>query len=114
MAVDNLHKKLFDNEVELNSIIDLEVQGIITRSRAQWTEDGERSTKYFFGLEKSNGKKKSISNLRYILYFLISVDLSTIKLFTHDLEFHLVFVCKRMQDHYKTIKQFRFITWLLS
>ena len=42
------------------------------------------------------------------------LDLGTIKLFMHDLEFHLVFVCKRMQDHYKTIKQFRFITWLLS
>ena len=63
MAVDNLRKKLFNNEIELNSIIDLEVQGIITRSRAQWTEEGERSTKYFFGLEKSNGKKKSISKL---------------------------------------------------
>ena len=52
-----------DNEIELNSIIDLEVQGIITRSRAQWTQEGERSTNYFFGLEKSNGKKKSISKL---------------------------------------------------
>ena len=52
--------------------------------------------------------------MRYILYFLISLDLSTFKLFTNDLEFHLVFVCKRMQDHNKTIKQFRFITWLLS
>ena len=29
----------------------------------QWTEQGERSTKYFFGLEKSNCKKKSISKL---------------------------------------------------
>ena len=59
-------------------------------------------------------KYPDCSLLRYILYLLISLDLSTIKLFTHDLEFHLVFVCKRMQDHYKTIKQFRFITRLLS
>ena len=30
---------------------------------ATWTEQGERSTKYFFGLEKSNCKKKSIGKL---------------------------------------------------
>ena len=47
-------------------------------------------------------------------YLVYKTDLSAIKLFTHDLEFHLVFVCKRMQDHYKTIKQFRLITRLLS
>ena len=32
----------------------------IQRSRVQWVEEGERSTKFFFGLEKSNGKKNSI------------------------------------------------------
>ena len=36
--------------------------------------------------------------------------MSAITLLTHDLEFQLVFVCKRMQDHYKTIKQFGLIT----
>ena len=45
---DTLRRKLFDCEIELNSIIDQEVQGIMTRARAQWTEEGERSTKYFF------------------------------------------------------------------
>ena len=53
----------FEAEYKLNSILDLKPQGLITRSIAQWTEQGERSTKYFFGLEKSNSKKKSIYKL---------------------------------------------------
>ena len=60
---DRIRKELFDAEAKLNSIIDIEIKGAITRSRAQWTEEGERSTKYFFGLEKSNNKKKSICKL---------------------------------------------------
>ena len=63
MADDRLRNEFFEAEVKLNSLLDLETQGLITRSRAQWTEQGERSTKYFFGLEKSNSKKKSICKL---------------------------------------------------
>ena len=63
MADDRLRNNFFEAEVKLNSLLDLETQGLITRSRAQWTEQGERSTKYFFGLEKSNSKKKSICKL---------------------------------------------------
>ena len=36
-----------------------EVKGIITRLCVQWVEEGERSTRVFFGLKKSNSKKKS-------------------------------------------------------
>ena len=63
MADDRLRNEFFEGEVKLNSLLDLETQGLITRSRAQWTEQGERSTKYFFGLEKSNSKKKNICKL---------------------------------------------------
>ena len=49
-----LRNEFFEAEYKLNSILDLEKQGFITKSRAQWTEQGERSTKYFFGLEKLN------------------------------------------------------------
>ena len=63
MNDNKLRKQLFDSEVKLNCIIDQEVKGIITRSRVQWTEEGERSTKFFFGLEKANGKKRSINKL---------------------------------------------------
>ena len=51
---DSLRTELFEAEVKLNKIIDIETQGIITRSRAKWTEQGERSTEYFFGLEKAH------------------------------------------------------------
>ena len=56
----NKLEMLYEVETKLNGIIKQEVEGIITRSRAQWAEEGERSTKYFFGLEKVNGKKKTI------------------------------------------------------
>ena len=54
MANSRLRKQLFDNEIKLNSITDhdQDVKGVVTRSRVKWTEEGKRSTKYFFGLEK--------------------------------------------------------------
>ena len=40
-----------------------EAEGSIVRSRAQWHESGEKSTAYFFNLEKQNFTKKSICKL---------------------------------------------------
>ena len=37
--------------------------GIILRSRAQWFEEGEKSTKYFLSLEKSNKARTHIRRL---------------------------------------------------
>ena len=34
------------------------------RAKCRWIENGERPTKYFFNLEKSNYNKKTISELR--------------------------------------------------
>ena len=39
-------------------------KGAIIRSRVKWYEEGEKNTKYFMGLEKSNSVKKSISVLK--------------------------------------------------
>ena len=50
-------------EAQLNEITRAEIQGMITRSRVQWAEEGERSSKYFLGLEKAAQKKKSITKL---------------------------------------------------
>ena len=50
---------LLQLERRLDSIIKQELEGVIVRSRAQWVEQGERCTKYFFSLEKSHWKKKS-------------------------------------------------------
>ena len=58
-----LRTDLFEAEAKLSDIILEETRGAITRSRIQWTEQGERSTKYFFGLEKSNANRKSINTL---------------------------------------------------
>ena len=35
-----------------------EIEGAQVRSRLKWIEEGERNTKYFLGLEKSNFNKK--------------------------------------------------------
>ena len=62
-ALDELFVQLHNAQNQLNSIISDEIKGIITRSRIQWVEEGERSTKYFMGLEKASQKKKSITKL---------------------------------------------------
>ena len=40
------------------------IKGLITRSRVKWYDQGERCSKYFLSLEKSNCFKKSIQCLR--------------------------------------------------
>ena len=54
---------MHQTEGQLNELITSEIKGVITRARIQWVEEGERSTKYFLGLEKSAHKKKSITKL---------------------------------------------------
>ena len=49
---------------ELEDIRDRKIDGMIIRSRSNWHEKGERSSKYFFNLEKQNWVKKSIPFLR--------------------------------------------------
>ena len=50
-------------ETRLDNIIREDMDGVIVRSKVQYVERGERCTKYFFGLEKNNGKKKMINKL---------------------------------------------------
>ena len=38
-------------------------KGARIRSRAQWWEEGEKSSKYFFGLEKRKAREKSWSKI---------------------------------------------------
>lgn len=40
------------------------IQGLITRSRVKWHEDGEKCSKYFLSLEKRNATRKSIQSLK--------------------------------------------------
>ena len=73
MIIQNqLHQELSDLKVdeyryvkeELEKIEEIETKGAILRSRARWTEDGEKNTKYFLNLEKKNACDKSISQLQ--------------------------------------------------
>ena len=41
-----------------------EIEGAQVRSRLKWIEEGERNTKYFLGLEKSNFNKKCMRSLK--------------------------------------------------
>ena len=51
--------KLNELQNEHRKILTEKAEGARVRSRLKWWEDGERSTKYFHGLEKRNGKSKS-------------------------------------------------------
>ena len=42
----------------------MEAKGPGTRARVKWIEHGERSTKYFLGLEKNSVRKKEIKQLK--------------------------------------------------
>ena len=58
----NLHQNkevIHQLEESLKAIHYQEAEGIKIRSRVQWYEEGEKSTKYFHNLEKSNAKNKS-------------------------------------------------------
>jgi len=57
-------KMEIDNKTEqLNRLIEEDTAGAILRSRVQNYEEGERNTKYFYNLEKTNNKNKTITNL---------------------------------------------------
>jgi len=52
-------------EKELQEIYGEKGRGAIFRSKARWTENGEKPTKYFFNLEKTRYEKKVISQLDF-------------------------------------------------
>lgn len=49
---------------ELEEINDKQTKSAMIRSKVTWTEHGERSSKYFLGLEKRNYKNKCITTLQ--------------------------------------------------
>ena len=60
---DNLWLDYEKIKYELNDLIENKIQGIITRARIKWTEENERNSAYFFGLEKSNYIKRNINKI---------------------------------------------------
>ena len=52
--------KIQNLKLELSDIINKQTNGILTRAKARWLQDGEKNSKYFFGLEKRNYMNKNI------------------------------------------------------
>ena len=57
------HEKLVDLKLKYDSLFDYLAKGAIIRSRATWYEKGEKSNKYFLGLESHRGTKSCIRRL---------------------------------------------------
>jgi len=58
-VVDSIH----DVECRLKAIYVKETEGILIRSRAEWLEDSDRPTRYFFQLQSSNAQKSHMSSI---------------------------------------------------
>ena len=56
-------KEYYDHKQELESIYNYIIEGIIMRSKTDWYEHGEKSTKYFLNLEKRNKAKSHIRKI---------------------------------------------------
>ena len=56
-------QELQKTRIKLEKIYKDKCRGFFVRSREKWIEEGEKSTKYFFKLEKLNAKRKEISGI---------------------------------------------------
>ena len=57
-------EKLEIKKQSLEQVISYKTQGSIIRSKTRWYNEGEKNTKYFFGLEKRHFNSKTIRNLK--------------------------------------------------
>lgn len=64
LSKENNINKYNETKQKLKKIDDDIINGQIIRSKVQWYEEGERSSKYFLGLEKSRSVKKHIQKLK--------------------------------------------------
>jgi len=63
LSANNNINEYNDIKQRLKSMEDEIIRGQIIRSKVQWYEEGERSTKYFLGLEKQRSIKKHVQKL---------------------------------------------------
>ena len=55
----------YDNlKIELQCIYEVKEKGAVLRSKARWVEQGEKPSKYFFNLEKTNFNRKVITEIK--------------------------------------------------
>ena len=63
--LDKIIAKEYEDVKKKLSIIENEkIDGLILRSKVKWHEEGEKSTRYFFNLEKQNANRKHIRKLK--------------------------------------------------
>ena len=60
---DRIAEKMNIIKKDIDTWYDHKCKGAYIRSREKWMEEGEKSTKYFLGLEKRNGKRKEVDCL---------------------------------------------------
>lgn len=82
---DTLTGEINQIQTRLNEDMLQKARGAQIRSRARWVEEGEKSTKYFLGLEKSNQTKKVITQLQDNYGNIVS-DLD--KVLQHQVDFY--------------------------
>ena len=68
-SIENLETK----KHELESLRNEKMKGKLVRSRAQWVDEGEKPTKYFFGLESKNYTSKIIPKVEKIMGKLLQI-----------------------------------------
>ena len=56
-------EKLEKLKIKYGSYFEYIAKGVIVRSRANWYEQGEKSNKYFLGLESNKGTKRCIRKM---------------------------------------------------
>lgn len=56
--------QLAECETEVQELLEKKAKGCILRCKLQWHSQGQRSSKYFFSLEKSKANKKRMLSLR--------------------------------------------------
>ena len=60
---DTVSVLISDTESRLKALRVKEIEGIMIRSRAQWLEEGERPSRYFFNLQKIKAQRSHISSV---------------------------------------------------
>ena len=61
---DSLRSEFERIKTKLSKIASVKTRGTIIHSRARWYEHGEKNSKYFYNLEKTNQRKKHIMSLK--------------------------------------------------
>ena len=63
VQIDALNSRIEETEMQMGKFLQYKLKGTQIRSRAKWYEEAEKSTKFFFGLERVRSNNKNIRQL---------------------------------------------------